>query len=145
MRERGWSDQTGSVLALMPAAVLVFIVLGSLAVDSAVAYLGEREVSNLAASVANDAATEGIDLPRFYASGEVVLDPVRVQAVAEQALSANAGRHLQGLTIETDVVGVDRVLVRVRARVRSLFARALPNGYEDREVGATAEATAERG
>jgi hypothetical protein len=137
--------ERGSVLALMPAAVLVFIVLGSVAVDSAIAYLGERQVSNLAAAVANDAATQGIDIERFYGTGEIVLDPLRVQAVADDAVARSAGGPLQGLTIDTDVVGDDRLVVRVRATVRSLFARALPGGFESRHVDASTQATAERG
>lgn len=142
MRDR----ERGSILALMPAAVLIFIALASLAVDSAVTYLGEREVSNLAAAVANDAATEGVDVPRFYATGEIVLDPVRVQEVADAALARSALDHLRGLTIETEVIGFDTVEVRVRARVRSLFARALPgDGFDERDVSAAASATAERG
>lgn len=139
MRERG------SVLALMPAAVLIFMVLGSLGVDATIAYLGEREASNLASSVANDAATIGIDVARYYASGELVIDPVRVQAVADAAAARDGGGHLHDLTIETEVLGTDHVVVRVRARVRSLFARALPNGLDEREVNAVADSTARRG
>ena len=138
MRERG------SVLALMPVAVLVFIVLGSLVVDASLAFLGEREVSNLASAVANDAATQGIDVVRYYGTGELVIDPVRVREVADAAVARSGLDHLEGLTIETDVVG-DSVVVRVRAQVRSLFSRALPGGLELREVAASAQATAERG
>jgi hypothetical protein len=137
--------ERGSVLALMPASVLIFIVLGSLAVDASLAYLGEREASNVAASVANDAATRAIDVLHFYATGEVVLDPVRAQDVADAATARLAGGHLEDLLITTEVVGTDHVVVRVVARVRSLFSRVLPNGLEERDVSATAEATAERG
>lgn len=140
MRER----ERGSVLALMPVAVLVFIVLGSLAVDASLAFLGEREVSNLASAVANDAATQGIDVVRYYGTGELVIDPVRVREVADAAIARSGLDHLEGLTIDTDVVG-DSVVVRVRAQVRSLFSRALPGGLELREVAASARATAERG
>ena len=139
MRERG------SVLALMPAAALVFLVLGSLAVDSAVAYLGEREVSNVASSIANDAATQGLDLARYYATGELVLLPERVQAVADAAGAREADGHLRDLRIDVSLVGADHVSVRVRARVRSLFARVLPNGLDERDVDATAEVVAQRG
>jgi hypothetical protein len=139
MRERG------SVLALMPAAVLVFFVLGALAVDASLAFLGERQVSNLAASVANDAATQGIDVVRYYGTGEIVVDPARVRDVADAVAARADADHLLGLTIDTDVIGTDVVVVRVRARVRSLFSRVLPSGLEEREVRASAEATAERG
>ena len=137
--------ERGSVLALMPAAVLVFIVLGSLAVDASLAFLGEREVANVAAAVANDAATKGIDIEHFYATGEVVLDPALVDDVARGALATAGLHHLDDLTIEAEVVGVDAVIVRVRARVRSLFSKALPGGVESREVDAEAAAVAERG
>ena len=140
MRDR----ERGSVLALMPVAVLVFIGLGSLAVDASLAFLGEREVANLASAVANDAATQGIDVVRYYGSGDLVIDPVRVRAVADAAVARSGLDHLEGLTIETDVVG-DSVVVRVSAKVRSLFSRALPGGLELREVAASAQATAERG
>lgn len=139
MRERG------SVLALMPAAALVFIVLGSLAADAAIAYLGEREVSNVAAAIANDAATQSIDLDRYYATGQIVLLPERVRAVADAALARESGHHLESLQIDSEVIAPDRVRVSVRARVRSLFAKALPSGLEYRTVDAAAEATAERG
>lgn len=139
MRERG------SVLALMPAAVLIFIGLGSLAVDASLVFLAEREVSNLAAAIANDAATQGIDVAHHIATGQLVIDPVRVQEVADAAMARSGADHLQELTIETDVVGTDTVVVRVQASIRSLFARALPDGLEKHEVGASAEATAVRG
>jgi hypothetical protein len=128
----------------MPAAVLVFIVLGALAVDASLAFLGEREVSNLASAVANDAATQGIDVVRYHGTGELVIDPARVRDVADVAVANSGLDHLDDLTIETDVVG-DTVVVRVRARVRSLFSRVLPDGLESRDVAASAEATAERG
>jgi hypothetical protein len=137
--------ERGSVLALLPAAVLVFIVLGSLAVDASMSFLGERQVANLASAIANDAATQGIDVIRYYRTGEIVVDPARVRDVADAALASAGLDHLDGLTIETDVIGDDRVVVRVRAHVRSLFSRVLPQGLESREVQATAEAVAERG
>lgn len=137
MRERG------SVLALMPAAVLVFIVLGSLAVDASMTFLAERQVANLASSVANDAATQGIDVVHYYATGELVIDPARVQDVADAAMVGSGLAHLSDLSIETDVTG-DVVAVRVQARVRSLFSRVLPGGLDSRDVAASAEATAER-
>jgi hypothetical protein len=129
----------------MPAAVLIFIVLGSLAVDSALAYPGARETPTHAAAVASDAATEAIDVVRYYATGELVIVQARAQAVADAAAAREAGSHLEGLRIDAEVVGPDRVLVHVRARVRSLFAHVLPNGLDARDVAASAEATAERG
>lgn len=139
------SDERGSVLALMPAAVLIFVVLGALAVDASMSFLAERQVSNLAASVANDAATQGVDVLHYYATGEIVIDPARVREVADAAVARSGLGHLDDITIETDVVGVDVVVVRVHAVTRSMFSRVLPEGLEERTVAASAEASAERG
>ena len=140
-------SERGSVLALMPAAVMIVIVLGAIAVDGSLAFLAERQVSNLAASVANDAATQGILVERFYEDGTLVLDDALVQAVADAALvqATVSLAHLDDLTIDVAVVGADTVEVTVRARTETLFSRAIPASVEYREVSATARAVARRG
>jgi len=44
------------VLMLMPAAVLIVLLLGAIAVDSAIVYLRQRQAYNVAFDAANDAA-----------------------------------------------------------------------------------------
>ena len=104
-----------------------------------------RPISARLNPASRGAATEAIDLERYYATGELVLVPERVRAVADLAIARESGHHLQALQIDAEVIAADRVRVRVRARVRSLFAKALPNGLEERDVDAVAESTAERG
>jgi hypothetical protein len=116
---------------LVPAAVLVVVILGAIAVDSAVAFLGQREIANAAAAGANDAATAAISDTRFYrggdghAPGALVLDLARARAVAGRAVAARAPRGVHLDAIDVSVAG-DRVCVTVRARVPFVFARALP-------------------
>ena len=50
-------DERGSVLMLMPVAVLIFLVLGALCVDFGSVFTVKRELSNAAAAAANDAAS----------------------------------------------------------------------------------------
>ena len=47
----------GSVLALVPAGLLVLVLLAAIAVDTSVAYLGRRELAAAADAAANDAVT----------------------------------------------------------------------------------------
>jgi hypothetical protein len=140
-------DDRGSVLALLPAAVVIVIVLGAIAVDGTLAFLAERQVANLAASVANDAATQGLAVERFYEDGTLVLDEALVRAVAADASVAAASSlsHLDDVEISIEVIDVDTVQVSVSARIRTLFSRALPASIEWRSVGATARAVAQRG
>jgi Flp pilus assembly protein TadG len=129
---------------LMPAAVLVFVVLGAIAVDFAVAFLAEREVSNAAAAAANDAAGAALDEDRFYADGAVRLDRERAVAVGRAAVSAAGLDDLDDVDVQVRVVAdAPVVTVTVSARARYVFAPALPGGPDGIEVEATATATAE--
>lgn len=141
------SAERGSALMLMPAAVLVLIVLGSLALDAAIVFLGERTVADLAAGAANDAAVAGLAEPVFYRCGALRLDPARSERVVSEAIAArsNAGvRDPQATGIDLDVdeqARLVRVTVTVSGTVDLVFARALP-GPDARVVQATATATA---
>lgn len=133
MRERG------SVLMLMPAAVLVLVVLGSLVVDAALVYRAEREVASLAAAAANDAAGAAVDLDAWYLDGTLALTPGVAESVVARRV---AGGRFDAEVVDVVVVG-DRVTVVVRGRAEHLFADAIPGarGWTDVEASATATAT----
>lgn len=139
------SPQTGSVLLLFPAAVLIVVVLAAIAVDAAIAFLGQREVANAVAAAANDAAGVGIGDDAFYRGGSVDLDPDAAARVAEERVRAvlDAGRF-HHVEVEVSVVPSDgagcpaRVQVRASARVDALFANTLPGGPRQTQVNAVA-------
>ncbi len=87
--------EAGSVLLLVPAGVLIVVILGALMVDSAAAFLAEREAEATAAGLANDIATTTIDEVFLRKTGVYRIAPRRVNAIqdkiaetAEQQLSA---------------------------------------------------------
>jgi Flp pilus assembly protein TadG len=138
--------ERGSALALMPAAVLVFVVLGAIAVDFTVAFLAEREVSNAAAAAANDVAGAALDQERFYADGSVRLDPAAAQSIGRESVAAAGLDHLEGIDVQVSVrPDAPEVTVTVSATVGYVFAKALPGGPDGVDVEATATATAEEG
>jgi hypothetical protein len=134
---------------LMPAAVLVVIILGAIAVDLSIVHLGEREASAAASAAVNDAVTEGVDQDRLYATGAYALDPGAVAETIRVSLAAQeqSGRDLEvvaGPTL-TDSDGdgaTDTVTIRVRMTVDYLFARSIPGAPEHTTVEAEATATA---
>ena len=73
----------GSVLLLFPAGVLVVLLLGAIAVDASIAFLGQREIANAVAAAANDAATASLSDAAFYGSGDIALDEARATDLAE--------------------------------------------------------------
>ena len=145
----GERDGRGSVLMLVPAAVLVLVILGAIAVDFSVAFLGQRELTSAAAAAANDAST-AIAETRFYrggdagAPGEVVIDQSRAARVVDQALVSRAPRGVSVEGVRVDPSG-GQVCVVLRGRVDYVFARAIPGMTDGAVVHGRATATAVTG
>lgn len=141
---RARHDQRGSVLLLFPAAVLIVIVLAAIAVDSAIAFLAQREVANAVAAAANDASSLGVGNRSFYEGGSVDIDPfTAVQLAEDRVVAALDATRFRGLEIEVVVVPATsagcpaRVRVRASARVDALFATAIPGAANQTQVQAT--------
>ena len=135
------AEERGSVLMLLPAAVLIFLVLGALCVDYGAVYVAKRELTDAAAAAASDAATRALDVDLLYSTGELRLVPALVDEVVRSSLAA---KGLDRLEPQLDGVEIDGtvVTVRVRGRARHLFARAVPGGDDQQEVVATGTAEA---
>jgi hypothetical protein len=136
--------ERGSVLLLVPAGVLIVVVLASIAVDFAIAFLGEREVADLASACANDAATAAVDEAHLRATGEFRLDRSRVEAVVRATIeSASTEVDLDPPVVELVTVdGQAAVRVELTGTIDYVFAPALPGGPDRADVGATATAVA---
>lgn len=135
--------QRGSVLMLMPAAMLIVILLGSIAVDFAVVFLGERDLVSAAAAAANDGATFGIDQEQFRATGDIRLDPSRVEQAVNRSIEAHRPEE-RDLIVDVDVDdATNTVRVTITGTVDYIFARAIPGVDNSTTVSATSSATAE--
>jgi uncharacterized membrane protein len=125
----------GSVLLLFPAALLITLVLASIAVDSAIVYLRQREAYNVAYDAANDAATLAIDRARLDATGEIAIDADRA---VYYVLGVIEGADIDGLVVrDVQVVGTT-VSVTVTYRVDRIFASVVPGTDERTEHEITA-------
>ena len=113
--------ETGSVLLLMPAAIVVVLLLGAIAVDSAIVYLGQRRAYDVALDAANDAAGAGLDRDTARTTGALVHDPVRVREIAAATIGA---AQMDGITLVAARTHDGLVEVTVDVRVQRLFGRA---------------------
>lgn len=132
--------EDGSVLILVPTLVLVLVVLAAIAVDSAVVFLGQRQLGDAAAAAANDTASALSD-SAFYRAGSVSLDPTVARRVADASLAA---QDHSSVTIDGPVdVKVDgrQVCVSLTGRVNAIFGRAIPGIPHATTVRARATAT----
>lgn len=130
---------------LMPAAVLVLLVLAAIAVDTAIAFLGERELSDITAAAANDAAVGALREEAFYRCGELSIDPERAVAIARTVTSTRGSDAVTvtSLTAQVAAAGaVPTVEVRAAGTVRLIFSPALPGARQVRSVSASSVAEA---
>jgi hypothetical protein len=125
---------------LMPAAVLVLVILGSIAVDSAVAFLGQRELNNFTATAATTAASAGLDQAAFYHDQHIVIDPQRAADITS-VLEARVGSGVHDLRVNVTVTG-NEVTVTASGVVNDILANAIPGVRHVWAVQATSRATA---
>ena len=136
------TSEHGSVLMLVPAAVLVLLVLGAICVDSAVVFLAQRDLANRTAAAANDIAGFAVSDDAFYEqSGAVTLDDGRADAFVRLAFPED--RPPGGFAswrADADAAG-ESVTVVAEAEVRSVFAKAIPGAADTTIVRARSVAT----
>ncbi|CAB4927668.1 MAG: hypothetical protein F2837_02375 [Actinobacteria bacterium] len=134
------SGERGSVLMIMPAAFMILLVLGAIAVDLTAVRVGQRSLLSSATDAANDAVTVGLDEGAFRSGDGYRLDPERVRGAVYAVLFAKGVlNHLT--SAPTIVIHPDRsVTVRLEGRVEHIFAKALPGASDP--VPVHAEATA---
>ena len=139
----GETAERGSVLALMPAAVMILLVLGAIAVDFAQVFLAERELAIATDAAASDAAAVARE-DRLEGAGEVRPDPERVERAVTASFARRRSPYIRGLDVRVEVVGGDRVRVTARGQVEHIFARGIPGVPHQANVQATSVATTAR-
>lgn len=120
---------------LMPAAVLIVVILGGIAVDRAVIFGAQRDLVATAQAAANDGVAAGVDVGALRSGTAGAIDRSRVDAAVRAAAAQADG-----------VVGVrwfleGQTLVVVLERdVPLIFTPAIPGVPSRQLVRATARA-----
>lgn len=123
--------ERGSALMLMPAAVLIVIVLGALAIDRAVIFGAQRDLVATAQAAADDGAG-AVDLG-VLRGGAVELDEAQVDRVVAAAAARSDGVVASGWEIQGDTL-----VVRLERRVELVFTGGVPGAAGTHLVRATA-------
>lgn len=117
---------------LMPAAVLIVIILGALAVDRAVIFGAQRDLVATAQAAANDAAA-GVDVGSLREGGTVRLDAARI----DRAVAATVG-EADGVVASRWEIEGNVVVVHLERRVELVFTKGVPGASDTQVVRATA-------
>jgi hypothetical protein len=142
-QEEGPDRERGSVMMLVPAGLLILLLFAAIAVDSAGAFLAQRQLTDALAAAANDAATAGLDNRAFYSAGAVRLDPAASATVVCTSLAAQGDADLHQVTVDFGVSGAT-IELRGTAEVDAAFGRLIPH-FGIRRVAAEVRADAQEG
>jgi Flp pilus assembly protein TadG len=128
----------GTVLMLMPAAMVVLLVLASIMVDFTIVGMRSRELHNAASAAANDAATAALSAEALR-TGDTHIDVDAARVVAARTLAT------QGIALDrpaTVTVSLDgrEVTVTLHATHDYLFAPVVPGAPDTFTVDVTATA-----
>lgn len=123
------------------------VALAAITVDSAIAFMAQRELVNATAAAANDAATEALSDAAFYTADRIELSPSAVESVAVDRVFqlVDSSRHA-GLTVRAEAsppagAGCSwTVRVTASSRVDELFGKAMPGSSG--QVAVHAQSTA---
>jgi Flp pilus assembly protein TadG len=140
LKRRG---ERGSVLVLVPAGFLVLMILGALTVDSAAAYLAQRQLRDALTAAANDAVTAGLSNRSFYGGGTLALNPSQAAAVVCTSISAQANQDLHDVRLWMATEG-PTIRLEGAATIDVIFGRAIP-GFGSRTVRAETTGVAATG
>ena len=122
-------------MMLMPAAALIVVILGAIAVDRAIIFGAQRELIAVAQAAANDAASLGVDIDALRSDGEIVPDLDAIdEAVQLASLSAEPGT-----TVAWSLQG-DVIEIRMERDVDLLFTAGVPGASDIETITATATA-----
>ncbi len=125
MKVAGRSGEHGSTLLLFPSLLLVVVALAAVTVDLAAAHLAQRQADDLAAAIAADGATVGLDESALRSGAGYRLDPTRVARLARSRSRATPHPLLDNLVVSTRLSDPVTVVVTVTARVPVLLSRAV--------------------
>lgn len=134
-------NERGSALMLVPAGILVLIALSAIAVDSAIAFMAQREMLNRAAGAANDAVTAGISPDQLQRGYDARPEPALVNQIVRSRLVGHtvAGYRIEANDVRTTVID-DTVTVFVEGDIDYIFSGAIPGARDQAHVTATSSA-----
>lgn len=142
-RPRSHRGDLGSTQILMPVGLLIVLLLGAIAFDLSWIYQAQRELTDTAASAANDAVTYGLSPGSLRDGSGGHLDSQRVANAVDRNLSV---RNLSGLDPGRTNISIngDQVTVTLTRQVDYVFAKSIPGTSSGRDVTATMSATLQR-
>ncbi|MDE0700453.1 MAG: hypothetical protein F4Y27_12700 [Acidimicrobiaceae bacterium] len=122
-RLRDSRNDRGTVLLMFPAALLIMVILGAIAIDVGYTTVRGRELRAVAASAANDSLA-ALDIAVLRTTGNVVIDESAARGIVAQAIALGPLPDAQ--LVDIDINGFE-IAVTLRLDIELVMAPALGN------------------
>lgn len=125
---------------LFPAAFLIILVLGALAIDSGAVFLHKRELFSAASAAANDAIALAVDIEATRASGTLVIDAARLDTEVHNSLARRGTLDHLAEPPQITFTPPHQVRVELASVARYIISPALPGNRDGTTVRVAATA-----
>lgn len=128
----------GTVLLLMPAAVLIMMILGAMALDVGLTQVRARELRSVAASAAND-SLGALDIDALRSDGVITISETRAAEIVATAIATGPlpEATIEQVDVTRDPLGRPEIVVRLGLDVDLVIAPALPGAPRRVHISAT--------
>ena len=116
---------------LVPAGILILILLAAISADSAIAYMGQRQLQNEVAAAVNNAATEAVSPDALQMGQAARPDAARAERIANATVMHDYSGGLTATNVQTTVEG-NTVTVTAEGQVRYIFRGRFPRSPQVR-------------
>lgn len=82
-------NERGSTVLLAPIALLIVLMLGAVTLEMGALHLRQRQLHDLATTIANDAATVGFDVDQYRTNGQIAISEHNAQQVVGPSIAAS--------------------------------------------------------
>lgn len=132
------TDERGSVLMLMPTAVLIVLVLAAITVDRTMIFADQRRLVTTAQAAADDAAAIGVDTRALRAGRTPRFDTDRADRAIRRIVSLHDD-PAHPITVRWRVEG-EEIVVELSRTVPRMFTGTVPGTARTTRVTARARA-----
>ncbi len=132
----------GTVLLMFPAAMLIVLVFGGMAIDVGLSQVRARELQSVAASSANDALAS-LDIVALRNSGDIRFDQARAQIIVAESIAAGPlpSATIDFVGVQPDALGRAEFVVTLSLDVDLVIAPALPGNLATTRITRTESVT----
>lgn len=114
----------GQTIFLAPIGLMIVVILGGTILEAGALHLRQRQLDDLADSIASDAAAVAFDVEQFRLTGDLTIDPDRANAMVGPSIQISSLPEATpaGVSVQVDG-GIPEIAIELSFEHEFIFAR----------------------